>query len=263
MGTATDPGESGSALIRLHVTGGFAGVDYTLFVDGPGGTVVGESCLSGCDFRDGAILATLSRDQAAFLATLFLDANIHALNGMDFGTRCCDQFHYDLTYEDRKGTSALRGSSEALPLDLRDAVEQVRGLMAGDLPILVAPNTRPEKWPLDLLLGLDSLRIEGDRLRFLVEYGGGCAAHDFKLVAWGGWMESFPVQTRAFLSHDDKNDPCDAIITRELGFDLRPLKWAYEDSYGVGQPGTTTLVIHFDNPVMSSSLSEYLLEYVF
>lgn len=254
---------SGPARIRLRVTGGFAGVDYTLYLDGPGRTVVGESCVSGCDFEDGAVLETLSRDQAEYLASLFTDSGIHALDGTDFGTLCCDQFHYELTYEDGDGTSAVRGSSEALPPDLRDAVSQVHGLISGATPIVVAPQTDPEKWPRDLLLGLESLRIEGDRLRFEVRYGGGCVPHDFKLVAWGGWMESFPVQVRAFLSHDGKNDPCDAIVTRALSFDLRPLKRAYQESYGVGDPGSTTLVIDLVNPVSFSSLSGFRLEYVF
>jgi hypothetical protein len=76
-------------------------------------------------------------------------------------------------------------------------------------------------------------------------------------------MESFPVQVRAFLSHDGKKDPCDAIVTRALSFDLRPLKRAYQESYGVGDPGSTTLVIDLANPVSSSSLSSFRLEYVF
>jgi hypothetical protein len=263
LGSSTGPAGSGAARIRLHVTGGFAGVDYTLYVNGPGGTVVGESCVSGCDFEDGAILETLSRDQAAYLAGLFIDAGIHAADGTDFGVQCCDQFHYELVYQDGDGTSSVSGSSEALPPDLRDAVSQVHGLLSGATPIVVAPQTSPEKWPSDWVSALDSLRIEGDHLRFRVSYGGGCAAHDFKLVAWGGWMESFPVQVRAFLSHDGKNDPCDAIVTRALSFDLRPLKKAYQESYGVGDPGATTLVIDLENPVGSSSLSHYRLEYVF
>jgi len=254
---------SGVARIRLRVTGGFAGVDYALYVDGPGGTVVGESCVSGCDFEDGAILETLARDQAAYLAGLFVDAGIHSFDGSDFGVRCCDQFHYDLTYEDGDGTSSVRGSAEAFPPDLRDAISKVHGLLSGVTPIVVAPSTSPEKWPTEFLLALDSLRIEGDHLRFRVAYGGGCADHDFKLVAWGGWMESFPVQVRAFLSHDGKNDPCDAIVARDLSFDLRPLARAYQEAYGIGEPGSTTVIIDLENPVSFSSLSHFRLEYVF
>jgi len=260
--SSTGPAGSGEARIRLHVTGGFAGADYTVFVDGPGGTVVGESCLNLCDFQDGDILHTLSRDQSAYLAGLFLDAGIHSLNGTDFGNECCDQFHYDLTYEDGAGTSTVKGSSEALPGALREAVSQVQALASGTLPIVVDHQTEPDKWPQDNV-AIDELEILGDRMEMRVSYGGGCAVHDLKAVAWGGWMESFPVQVRAFLSHDAKGDPCDAFITRDVSFDLGPLKLAYEESYGVGDPGTTTLIINLANPDWSSSLSGYVLEYVF
>ena len=263
MDSSTGLAGSGVARIRLRVTAGFAGVDYTLYVDGPAGLVMGESCVSGCDFQDGAVLETLSREQAVYLAGLFTAADIHSYDGTDLGVRCCDQFHYELAFEDGSGTSAVQGSAEAFPADLRDAVSQIHGLLGGTTPIVVAPETSPEKWPADFLMDVDSVRLEGDRLEFRVSFGGGCATHDFKLVAFGGWMESYPVQVKAFLSHDGKDDPCDAIVTRALSFDLRPLKLAYEESYGAGVPGATTLIINLNNPVSFSSLSHLRLEYVF
>jgi hypothetical protein len=262
LASSTGPADSAEARIRLRVTGGFAGVDYTLLVDGPGGTVVGESCVAGCDFQDGQVLETLSKDQSEYLAGLFLDAGIHSLDGTDFGVRCCDQFHYELTYEDGQGLSTVQGSSEALPPDLRDAVSQVHGLWLGILPVIVDQQTRPEKWPSDPA-NLQELTVVGNRLDARVGYGGGCAVHAFKLVVWGGWMESYPVQVRALLSHDAKNDPCDAFITRDLSFDLRPLKNAYEESYGVGEPGGTTLVISLADPDPGSSQAFHSLAYVF
>jgi hypothetical protein len=262
LSNSTGPTGSGEARIRLHVTGGFAGVDYTFLVDGPAGTVVGESCAAGCDFQPGEILQTLSRDQSEYLAGLFLEAGVHSLDDRDFGLRCCDQFHYDVTYEDGVGVSLFRGSSEALPGGLRDAVSRVHGLFLGTIPIVVSPQTKPQRWPSDPAK-LQDFVVSGDRLDARVSYGGGCADHDFKLVAWGGWMESYPVQVRALLSHDAKDDPCDAIVSEDLSFDLQPLKRAYQESYGIGDPGSTTLILSLDNPDWSSSLSGYQIEYVF
>ncbi len=258
--TGLPPG--GNARIALHVTQGLAGVDYAVLVDGPAGTVVGTACVAGCDFQEGDVLQTLTRDQTLYLAQLFRDAGILDLGGTDFGTQCCDQFHYELTFEDKSGATTVRGSSELFPPDLRDAVSQVRALALGVSPVVVDPNTRPQAWPSDWLAEAET-EIDGDYVNMSVRYGGGCVVHDFHLVAWGGWMESHPVQVRAFLSHDAKNDPCDAIVHRELSFDLRPLREAYERSYGSGDPGATTLIIVLDNPNSYSSLSELRLEYVF
>lgn len=262
VGNSTAPAGNGLARIRLHVTGGLAGVDYTLFLDGPGERVIGESCVVGCDFRDGEVLHTLSRDQSLYLTGLFLDSGIHSLDGTDFGFQCCDQFHYEVVYSDRSGTSGVSGSSEALPADLRAAVSQVHGLLSGILPVVVDFETGPEDWPADRAEVLD-LSITGSWMNLRVRFGGGCAVHDFRLVAWGGWMESFPVRVRAFLSHDGKDDPCDALVLRDLAFDLRPLSKVYEESYGPGEPGQTTLIILLENPDPSSSLAFLPLEYVF
>lgn len=262
LGSSTGPSGEGPGRIRLEVSGGFAGVEYTLFLNGPSGTVVGEVCEVGCDFEDGEVLSTLSRDQATYLSDLFRDAGIHDLAGTDFGTQCCDQFYYQLSFEDAKGTSTVRGNSELFPADLKDAVGQLHALLSGTLPIVVDQDTGLEDWPLDWAT-ITEVVLQDDLLQLTVEYSGGCAVHDFQLVAWGGWMESFPVRIQSFLSHDGKDDPCDAIVTEELKFELRPLKNAYQESYGVGQPGETTLVISLSNPNPLSSLSGYEIDYVF
>src|SRR5688572_29138837 len=38
-------------------------------------------------------------------------------------------------------------------------------------------------------------RISGDTLHLTVRFGGGCEDHEFSLMNFGGWRESFPVQT--------------------------------------------------------------------
>jgi hypothetical protein len=116
-----------------------AGVDYAIFVDGTAGTIVGESCSAGCDFESGQILRALSAEQVSHLTNLFLAAGVHALDGRDFGIQCCDQFHYDLTFEDAGGSSAVRGSSEALPADLRHAIGELLVLVSGSARTAVRP----------------------------------------------------------------------------------------------------------------------------
>jgi hypothetical protein len=77
-------------------------------------------------------------------------------------------------------------------------------------------------------------------------------------------MESFPVQTRAFFSVDGNGQVCTTdYVTRNVSFDLKPLERAYQEAYGVSEPGTTTLVILLDPRPSLSSLAYHTLEYVF
>lgn len=79
---------------------------------------------------------------------------------------------------------------------------------------------------------VSDVSLKGDELAFKAGFGGGCAPHDFDLCWDGAWLESYPVQARLALRHTlGANDPCDAFITRELRFDLSPLKDAYRMSY--------------------------------
>ena len=61
--------------------------------------------------------------------------------------------------------------------------------------------------------------------------GGGCREHTFGLAVSRAFLESHPVQVDVLLSHDAKDDPCDAILPFELFYDLSPLKRLYQDVY--------------------------------
>ena len=87
-------------------------------------------------------------------------------------------------------------------------------------------------------------RIDGDRLHLQVRFGGGCRDHHFSLLHGGVFMESEPVQTRLQLAHDAHEDPCRALLSRELTFDLTPLRRSYEAAYA----RTGTIVIHLLEP---------------
>lgn len=66
-------------------------------------------------------------------------------------------------------------------------------------------------------------KLEGNCLLISVSYGGGCAEVDFSLVAIEGETFSIPPQIPMRLILDD-HDNCEALITEELQFDVRPLQ---------------------------------------
>lgn len=254
--------DGGEMQVLLHVTGGFAGADYQVLLDGETRSLVGVSCVSLCDFSAGEVLRSLTPEQIEYVWALFQEADVYALDGEDFGVQCCDQFHFDLDYRDGRGQSRVMGSSEALPPNLKSAIATIQGMVSGTLPVIVNFETEPSSWPGDPFQIQDA-RVSGHNLQVDLSYGGGCRVHDVKLVAWGGWMESNPIQVRLFLSHEDFDDPCDAWITREFNFALVPMKLAYEADYGVGEPGKTTLVLLLDDPMLASPQGARWLEYQF
>ena len=71
---------------------------------------------------------------------------------------------------------------------------------------------------------LKTASIDGDVLNVAVQFGGGCAAHDFKLFWDGASLETFPPQVTLVLAHDGHGDSCEAFLGKTLAFDLAPLK---------------------------------------
>lgn len=82
---------------------------------------------------------------------------------------------------------------------------------------------------------VEGASIDGASLAVTASASGGCEEHDWTLC-WPdqSFAESSPVQARLELLHDDHDDPCDAIITEDLVFDLSPLARAWHDAYGPG-----------------------------
>jgi hypothetical protein len=112
-----------------------------------------------------------------------------------------------------------------------------------------AATTRMD--PANILRG----EIQGDRLRLQVEFGGGCARHEFSLLPSGIFMESNPPQMNVQLAHDAKGDPCRAMVTQELVFDLSPVRQAYQTAYG---PGPGVVILHVQAPGGGSSAAQRL-----
>jgi hypothetical protein len=248
--------------ISLHVTGGFAAADYSVTFRSATGWLLGESCTNLCDFQPGEVLQQLSQSEVSYILSLFEAADIRSKAGTDFGTQCCDQFYFEVAYSEGDFTSQVEGSSELLPQALREAVVALQAMVMNASPVVVDFSTPADRWPRDLLQ-IRSAEVLGQTLQVSVEYSGGCRVHDVRAVAWGGWMESDPVRVRLFLAHEDFDDPCDALIHRDLRFDLASLRTAYRAAYGTAPPGETTLVLLLEDPLMLGPLSARVLDYTF
>ena len=192
--------------VRIHVSGGLAGAEYVVVLDGSTRTLVGESCGSLCDFSEGQVLQSLSTEQVKHVWNLFQEANVQAFDGEDFGDQCCDMFYWEVEYSDLDGQSVFRGTESVFPPRLNSAVGTVLGMAFGTVPIVVNFDTDPGSWPGDPFQ-IQTAEVSGQALQLQLSYGGGCRTHDVQAVAWGGWMESSPVQVRLFLSHEDFDDP--------------------------------------------------------
>jgi hypothetical protein len=100
---------------------------------------------------------------------------------------------------------------------------------------------------------LERVDIDGDFLRLAVSYSGGCEAHDFALWTTKAYGESLPPVHGLVLTHDAHGDLCEAWITRELRFDLSPLK-------AIHQADQDRIIVRIGSPIDSAG---HRIEYVF
>lgn len=151
--------------------------------------------------------------------------------------------------------SVFRMAAGGLVLTLAACADPVGPYVTADVvgTIQVALGSDPSGWRADPL-AVDDVRVEQDTLVLQVTHGGGCADHEYAVVAWNGWLESHPVQVGALIAHDSHDDPCDALLSPTLRFDLEPLKDAYRDAYG---PGEATLIIRISAPGAPALLVQY------
>jgi hypothetical protein len=105
--------------------------------------------------------------------------------------------------------------------------------------VVLAKGSDPEDWSQDLHF-VQGASIEEGTLHLRVSYTGGCAEHDFRLVAWDSYWKGRPPRAELLLAHDANGDSCKALIREELRFDLSPLKAQYHRVYGP-EPGIVAL----------------------
>lgn len=133
------------------------------------------------------------------------------------------------------GVGLAAGCAEGLTVVDDGATPAV--VLAESVPVRGAPSDRAS---------IAGASLQGDVLVLDVRFGGGCAEHAFDLYAQTAFMESEPVQTRLALAHRANGDPCRALLSRELRFDLAPLRDAYRRAYGPS--GRIVLHVHEPGP---------------
>jgi len=89
--------------------------------------------------------------------------------------------------------------------------------------------------------GILEARVIDDRLILDVSFGGGCAEHDFVALAPPDFSDGVPVELPVFLRHDAHGDPCEALLQRQLEFDLSSVRQLWLATFGV--PGELGLRI--------------------
>ena len=123
------PGPTSDLQIRIRITGGIAGVDYTVLVDGASSTVVGESCVAGCNFLSGETLAGVTDSRIREWAERLVEGGIVQEDGRDYGSGCCDRFHATLEFIDGAHESSVQGTTDFMPQAFQDVVSEVSQLM--------------------------------------------------------------------------------------------------------------------------------------
>lgn len=120
------------------------------------------------------------------------------------------------------------------PIDTRDyiaklRVEKISGICSRDEVCFTStPPCTLQKDPVTVRRG----ELHEDILTITVTFGGGCGAHEFKLFMQPAFLESFPVQANLFLQHTDFGDPCDAIVSEDVSFNIRSIAELYKYMYG-------------------------------
>jgi hypothetical protein len=101
----------------------------------------------------------------------------------------------------------------------------------GSFPVEIGDVT-PEDLKKDGFTFRDA-HIDGTALKLTVVSGGGCQEHGYSLTMTpAAFMESYPVQANIYLRHDAHDDPCDAIVTDSVVFDLAAIIELYKQMYG-------------------------------
>lgn len=66
--------------------------------------------------------------------------------------------------------------------------------------------------------------VDGDCLQIKLSYSGGCREHTIELARMHPWTASSSTIPTFEIRHDANGDMCEAFFTRELRFDLSPLR---------------------------------------
>lgn len=103
--------------------------------------------------------------------------------------------------------------------------------LLGSLPVEIG-DMAPEDLKKDGFT-YGNVHLDGTALHMIVRSGGGCRNHGYSLTMTpSAFMESYPVQANVYLRHDANDDPCDAIVSDTVVFDMSPIVELYRQMYG-------------------------------
>ena len=89
-----------------------------------------------------------------------------------------------------------------------------------ELGIPIEVTTDPSKLAFLDPVVLESVSLNGNDLKVVLRYDGGCKTHSFAAVAGTAIMESYPPQISVWIRHDSGGDRCAASIGKEVHFDV-------------------------------------------
>jgi hypothetical protein len=75
---------------------------------------------------------------------------------------------------------------------------------------------------------IESAKVVGDTLQLELSYGGGCKDHVFTAFWAPIFFEEEPPSTEILITHDARNDSCEAWISQKLTIDLMPLRKTFQ-----------------------------------
>lgn len=126
--------------------------------------------------------------------------------------------------------------------------------------LIIITNQEPDSLQLDPFT-LNEVSIDGDILTLNISYSGGCEEHDLQLfMSPSAFMESNPVQAALYLRHNDHNDPCDAFITTDVRFNVRPIAEQYRRDYGDLDTIILNVFRYFEDTPSSAIQIDYMPE---
>ncbi len=144
---------------------------------------------------------------------------------------------------DQGSNSAKEEPDSVTPSDMDDRPQLMGEVVINDM------NVALDHWGSDtykIETGADAPVIEDDMLTLTVSYSGGCASHDFTLVADDEFREELDsVYLEVSVAHNANGDSCEAYLTEAYDFDLEPIKMLYQETYEE-DTGIIVLVLETD-----------------
>lgn len=123
-GALTSPPGADEVDIVVSTTGGIAGMDWQVTLDGSSGTIFLSECRRNCPVIVERSVADATVEE---IAAAFVEAGVREQPVLDFGVcaQCADQFHHVIEYSDRSGSYRVQGDGPNFPADLAEAVGRI------------------------------------------------------------------------------------------------------------------------------------------